>query len=1410
MKNKHSKNRYLSIILTALVLAASVGIAFSAFSAVASSTEMKGQNGWVYSADGLTIRAKNSQINANASVSLDPDGLFLENRTGLSMTDATLFRAEGWNEQPYIDSFYILYEGLTADGTVYSSFVTPTAPGSYSARLVILSTPSDPTNIGVSSEKIYFYQVSSEARDFLTIDHTAEEKAAAKKSTVLSEDGYYQVSTAEELAFVTANFGLDAKIEITCDIVYNPITVDQNGTVFLCDPLLFNWTPFGTAEKPFTGIIKGNGHTIFGLYQNDGSPYSGLVGYGKGCTITDLTLSDCVFRAAWTGSAGAFVGALDLSSNDGHAILLQNLYSNNCYIFGKNAGGIVGLCKTTEITDLFASEETYTNKRNYLTFSNCVSTSRIFAHQNAGGIIGQMNGGTVVTIERCLNAGLVEGENNGGGIIGEADYFYQRLFLKKCANIETVKGYFYAGGIIGYLNLTDPSGTTLEELEALIPDPYTNRAGDAERYYGDTRIEYCYSIKDAEGWYTGGMIGAPMPIDNDEAFGCKCMTDCRSVQEPDFGIYGGGGYFQTYTGYYQTWRILSESLAVSTVERSVGAFSGAFYQIIDGEDGMSFKAVKHSLISGKETESKEVIQNPYTYTGESLGDRAASCSHTFAYQVKGNRIYAVCTKCHKVESVWMVIDGVEEDTVTEKDYCLCIDTPAISFKKSEGWDSTFPLVRLAFKSPSGKKTYNTVPTEAENFGSVSLEVYTGKKTATIKASTAPISLSAVWHHWEYSADGLTLMADCPTCHAHASVTLNQDGAYSANLNAEENSFSGVDYEVFIDNGWLSQKGIETFYVLYDGLAAKTEYKQSIKYKTFTRPDGPGDYTARLSLVTNPLDPDTAYLSTQPIAYYIATIPASECEIKSYTLGQLKGYPMPALVDGYYQVGTREELLALIGAQARLCQTVPMDTELAGVAGLSLPVVSINIDLTADIIMNPIVVDEYGDVLSGTYTIYNWIPFGTIVSSQNGKQVWDTVYFSGNIRGNGHVIAGLYNDTDFGNLGLIGYCSGGSISDLSLENCAFDASDNAGAFIGYYSNEFDNETPFTGTDLRAINCRISADHAAGGIIGKVTGASDDHSKLLKLCNCVSDSLVRSNGIAGGIIGLLSSNQHLAVYDSMNLGIVQGNTDAGGILGRADTFSYGIIERCVHIGNVSARESNGGIVGSLYQPNIGSSYLYLDNCISIGKLGLAENTGGIIGYLWIFQMQRLFSAAASVTGGAYTSPSTIYVNTVKIFDNAFSQAKYQIGSSNRTFDSDGTRLSNTTKISYICTDFCSGQHLAGSHWETVTHSGCGHEGKEVKRCIICGEILDERILPAHDHQFEYGTCNFCGEKEDAITTASVFINSPEIIIPMAAVIVIGAAVLILFARKKKGKASEKIQKKKMGDIPDDDNKDEKSEG
>lgn len=190
------------------------------------------------------------------------------------------------------------------------------------------------------------------------------ERGIPKKNS----NGQYELSSKLHMLWFAKNFSSGEDSAVLMD------NIDMKDA---------EWTPIGTADKPFSGNFDGNGHTISGL--NYSGEYAGLFGYMNNGTISNIKLADSSFA---NGTASGGICAV----NNGGTI--ENCAVDNVAVSGGTAGGICGQNSGT-ITDCF--------------FSGNVSSDR-----KSGGICGSNSGTIKSTVS--LYAGAAVGENAKGDI----------------------------------------------------------------------------------------------------------------------------------------------------------------------------------------------------------------------------------------------------------------------------------------------------------------------------------------------------------------------------------------------------------------------------------------------------------------------------------------------------------------------------------------------------------------------------------------------------------------------------------------------------------------------------------------------------------------------------------------------------------------------------------------------------------------------------------------------------------------------------------------------------------------------------------------------------------------------------------------------------------------------------------
>lgn len=189
-------------------------------------------------------------------------------------------------------------------------------------------------------------------------------------------------------------------------------------------------------------------------------------------------------------------------------------------------------------------------------------------------------------------------------------------------------------------------------------------------------------------------------------------------------------------------------------------------------------------------------------------------------------------------------------------------------------------------------------------------------------------------------------------------------------------------------------------------------------------------------------------------------------------------------------------------------------------------------------------------------------------------------FDGTLDGCGHIISGLYYNSNQGDVGLISKSAQGVIKNLGIVNSGFTTTGNrCGSLIGG-----------TGAAVKLENiysdALISANNQAGGLVGLGGG---------QFTKCVfAGSATATTNYSGGMIG--EDNGAKAVFtDCINLGSIQAKGNrAGGMAGQLRVAGE-TLTRCVNSGTVSGSIS-GAMVGRR-----AAAGMMVDCCVYIREYG-----------------------------------------------------------------------------------------------------------------------------------------------------------------------------------------------------------------
>lgn len=195
-------------------------------------------------------------------------------------------------------------------------------------------------------------------------------------------------------------------------------------------------------------------------------------------------------------------------------------------------------------------------------------------------------------------------------------------------------------------------------------------------------------------------------------------------------------------------------------------------------------------------------------------------------------------------------------------------------------------------------------------------------------------------------------------------------------------------------------------------------------------------------------------------------------------------------------------------------------------------------------------------------------------------------FDGTLDGCGHIISGLYYNSNQGDVGLISKSAQGVIKNLGIVNSKFTTTGNrCGSLIGSVEKE--------GAGVTIENVYSDAMISAGNQAGGIVGMGGDKSNI-KFTKCVFAGSATAAAIySGGMLG--EDGGAKAVFtDCINLGSIQVRGGrAGGMAGQLRVAGE-TLTRCVNSGTVSGSIS-GAMVGRI------ANKLQTVDCVYIREFG-----------------------------------------------------------------------------------------------------------------------------------------------------------------------------------------------------------------
>ena len=498
------------------------------------------------------------------------------------------------------------------------------------------------------------------------------------KLTVVDGVYYYEISTAEELAFIVQTGGawLTYNYMLTNNIILNSqeLTYDEEANLTVSKADLFEWI---IVYETFTGKFVGENHTISGLYGNplfssvegtvshvnleniyvDCEDAAGICHYLGMGTIENCTVSGCI-RPYRSGGAG-------IANSAGRYGQLEHSRITNCinyaYVYSNagSAAGIIYDADTTHVVNCVNYGDIYSNNKN---------SYEIFHF--AAGIIGDgVKGGGGGFAYDCVNYGKITGCTYVGGITGYGDAYnstnygeitgneYVGGVTGRCSrsnnviNKGKVTGDTYVGGVFGYnvswyetfaINVGEVNGTTY--VGGIV-----GYSDSSETYSGDKQLNECINIGDVSGIdYVGGIAGTSV---NSGIHNCYMIGNVTG--ETHVGAIAGEANVIWATG------SMSECyyLKTETANTSINGVGGM--EDLDGmvyAKDMSFFCIDSEYKLNKEGHSyKTFITYPSGNSKGHIKYVCENCNHSYQEELK----YIVGD-----------IDGVKGVTDADAEYLL--------------------------------------------------------------------------------------------------------------------------------------------------------------------------------------------------------------------------------------------------------------------------------------------------------------------------------------------------------------------------------------------------------------------------------------------------------------------------------------------------------------------------------------------------------------------------------------------------------------------------------------------------------------------------------------------------------------------------------------------------------------------
>lgn len=300
------------------------------------------------------------------------------------------------------------------------------------------------------------------------------------------------------------------------------------------------WVPIGVESTPFKGVLKGNNHTISGLYINRASTNNvGLFGYVTGATIENLTVkASSIIGSTNVGTLVGYVSGTTFTN------CTVNVSSANGVKATDYIGGMVGRSLSCTFSNCgYTGNINATGSTGYVggfighassgSLTDCNITSTVNAKAYCGGVIGSAVG---VNLTNVTMRGNVNGTTSVGGIVGYA------------TNASTWTNVNYYGNIAGSANVAgvvgELSGASVNFISAYSKGKITNTGdytgGIVAKSNGGciAGMENSSHFGDIEGKdYVGGIVGAILNIVAAPTLHTYYISNSSTTNNKNYGPY---------------------------------------------------------------------------------------------------------------------------------------------------------------------------------------------------------------------------------------------------------------------------------------------------------------------------------------------------------------------------------------------------------------------------------------------------------------------------------------------------------------------------------------------------------------------------------------------------------------------------------------------------------------------------------------------------------------------------------------------------------------------------------------------------------------------------------------------------------------------------------------------------------